>query len=314
MEGMSASRSARPHALGVQGSRMGAVAVLSAVSIWGVTNTLVKLSHLSALSFAVYRLGLGAVVLFGALLVSRRRLTLPQIRAALPAGVLFGVQIVFWFGALKHTSLVDATMISALQPALVLLVAGRMFGEHAARRDVLLTLASLVGVAVVTFGSAGTPAWSLGGDLLAVASLLGWTAYMLLSKRVRDRVPPLQYMAVVFLIAAVLVLPIALVAGAPLGGVRTTDWLILLVFVIGASSGHVLLAWAHSSVDVSLSSTLLLAQPVLTAVAALLILGEPIPVLAVVGGAVVLGSLGAVVRHASIAGPPPELESPDVPG
>lgn len=310
---MAMSRAARPHGIGIRGSRTGTLAVLAAVTIWGVTNTLVKLSHLSALTFAVYRLWLGAALLFLALLVGRRRITWGHARAAVPAGMLFGVQIAFWFGALKHTSLVDATMISALQPALVLLVAGRMFGERAAGRDVALALASLVGVAIVTLGTSGTPAWSLGGDLLAVAALVGWTAYMLMSKRARDRVPALQYMAVVFLVAAVVIVPIALVGGAPLGGIRSTDWLILVVFVAGASSGHVLLAWAHTSVDVTLSSTLLLAQPVVTSVAALLILGEPIPPLAIVGGAVVLGSLGAVVRHASRRGAPAELEPPDVP-
>ena len=47
---------------------------------------------------------------------------------------------------------------------------------------------SVAGVVVFVLASSGTPAWSLRGDLLAVASLLVWTAYFLVSKRVRQRV------------------------------------------------------------------------------------------------------------------------------
>jgi drug/metabolite transporter (DMT)-like permease len=52
-------------------------------------------------------------------------------------------------------------------------------------------------------------------------------------------------------------------------------------------------------VDVSVSSMLMLAQPVLSAVAALLILGEPITAPMIAGGAIVLLALGAIVGRAT---------------
>jgi drug/metabolite transporter (DMT)-like permease len=66
-------------------------------------------------------------------------------------------------------------------------------------------------------------------------------------------------------------------------------------------------------VDVTVSSLLMLASPVVSAVAALLILGEPIRPLTVAGGVVVLGSLAAILRRAAGAGEAAELESPDLP-
>jgi drug/metabolite transporter (DMT)-like permease len=80
---------------------------------------------------------------------------------------------------------------------------------------------------------------------------------------------------------------------------RPADWMWLGIFVIGASGGHLLVAWAHAHVDVSVSSMLMLAQPVISAVAALLVLGEPVTPLVVLGGAVVVGSISAIVGRAS---------------
>jgi drug/metabolite transporter (DMT)-like permease len=280
-------------------SRLGAAAVLSAVVIWSFTNTLIKLSALPPLTFAVHRLWLGSLILLAVLYGAGRRLTWATIRASAPGGALLGIEISFFFSAIKHTSIADVAVISALQPALVLMVAGPLFGERIGRRDVAWTMVSLLGVVLVTLGSAGTPAWSLDGDLLAVGSLLAWTSYFLVSKRARARVRALDYMTVVFVAATVVVTPLALATGQPLGGLRLSDLLALVVFVAGASIGHVLLAWAHSSVDVSVSSSIGLAQPVVSSLAALIILDEPITPLTVAGGLVVLGSLAAIVGKAA---------------
>jgi drug/metabolite transporter (DMT)-like permease len=290
---------ARAHVVS-QPSRLGAAAVLSAVLIWGFTNTLIKLSPLEPLTFAVHRLWLGSLILLAVLHVSGRRLSWPTIRSSAPGGALLGIEIAFFFSAIKHTSIADVAVISALQPALVLLVAGRLFGE---------TGVSLLGVALVTLGSAGTPAWSLRGDLLAAGSLLAWTSYFLVSKRARASVPALDYMAVVFVAATMVVTPLAIATGQPLGGLRAADLMMLLLFVGGASAGHLLLAWAHSSVDVSASSLMMLAQPVVSAAAAWLILGEPVTALTAAGGVIVLGSLAAIVARSASA-----IERDDVEG
>ncbi len=292
---------------GVRTSRLGAAAVLGAVAIWGVVNVLIKVSPLPALTFAANRLWMGTGLLLLLGLLTGRRLTWAMVRTSAPGGALLGVEIAFWFSAVKHTTLADAAVISALQPALVLLAAGPLFGERITARDAWWMALATVGAVLVSVGSSGTPAWSLYGDLLAGASVFAWTGYFLVSKRARRTVPPLQYMTVVFLVAGLLVTPLALLAGQPLVGLDRADLVLLAVFVVGASAAHVLLSWAHASVDVSVSSLLTLFQPVVAAVAALLVLGEPITPLAAAGGAVVIGALAAIVRRAARVGEAEEV-------
>jgi len=111
-----------------------------------------------------------------------------------------------------------------------------------------------------------------------------------------------EYMSTVTVVAAVVVTPLALISGNSLGGLSRYDWAMLLLFLAAAQGGHVLLAWAHAHIDVTLSSMLILAQPVLTAIAGLVVLGEPITGLEIVGGAIAIGAMAAVVRRATMEG------------
>ena len=81
----------------------------------------------------------------------RRPQAVPLRRAALRG------QIGLFFEAVQRTSVVNAQLISAMQPALVLLVAGKMFGERVTRHDVGWTVVAFVGVAVVLLASSGQP-------------------------------------------------------------------------------------------------------------------------------------------------------------
>jgi drug/metabolite transporter (DMT)-like permease len=279
-------------------TRLGLVALSIAVAGWSITNLIPKVTQLSGIGFAFYRLWLGALVMVVALTLSGRKLTWPTVKASVPGGALFGLNIVLFVSALKMTGVADALVIGALQPALTLMVAGPLFGERITRSHVAWTAASVAGVALVVVGASGAPTWSLAGDALAVVALVLWTGYFLVSKRTRERVPALEYMTAVTVVAAVVVTPIAIGTGELGHAVRPADWLWLALFLIGAQGGHVLVAWAHAEVDVTISSLFVLAQPVIASVAAMALLGEPLTVLEIVGGAVVLASVAAIVRRA----------------
>ena len=92
-------------------------------------DTIPKIIDVPALTFSFWRLWLGAVLMALVLIALRRRPTRADIRASIPGGVLFGLNLVLFFTAIKETSIVDVLVIGALQPALTLLVAGRMFSS-----------------------------------------------------------------------------------------------------------------------------------------------------------------------------------------
>jgi len=274
-------------------------AVLAPVVGWSFANTIVKIVHVQPVAFAFWRLWLATATMLLVLVVTRRRVTWRILKASAPGGVLFALNLVFFFSAIRHTAVADVLVIGALQPALTVLAAGKMFGERVSRGDVLWILASVAGVIAFVVGSRSTPNWSLIGDLFAVGSLLVFTAYFFVSKRVRRQTGPVEFMVCVTVVAAVVITPIALLSGQPLSGIRWQDWVWLVVFAISAQGGHLLLAWAHNHVDLTVATLLILAETPLSAVIALVVLGQPLTVIMIVAGLLTMACLGVVVYRAT---------------
>lgn len=277
--------------------QFGIPAVAIAVTIWGIGNVLVKLTSFDGTVLALYRLWAGFLVALIVVRVARLKLTVDAFRRSLPGGLLFGVNIVMFFSALKLTSVADATLISALQPAIVFVVAWPLFGERATVKELAWTAVALAGVVVVVLASAGTPEWSPLGDLLAFGAVLTFTGYFLVSKRVRASIGPIEYVTGVQLSAAIVVTTITLATRQPLQVGSALDWVWLMIIVCGSGiGGHVLVNWAHRYVDVTMSSVMMLAVPVVGAAAAWVVLGESLGAFQMLGGAVTLVALAAIAR------------------
>jgi probable blue pigment (indigoidine) exporter len=276
----------------------GLAAAAAGAAAWGFTGIFVKLSAVSPLVLSLYRLWLG-VLLMGLLLAARGRgITWRIVWRSIPGGVLLCLDITLFFAALRYTSVAVASVIGALQPALVLLVAGRWFDERVNRRGVAWTALAVGGVAAVA--ATGDGHSDLFGYALAVASLLAFTGYWLVSKRVRaDGMGATEYTSAVLLVAAVVVTPVALLSGEKLTPARPTDWLWVGLLSLVPGAGHLLFNWAHRFLEVSVSSVIGAGNPVVASVAALMILGQPLTALQVAGGLVAVLAIAVVARRPS---------------
>ena len=290
------------------------VAVSVTTVLWGSVGVFVKTTSISGLTFAMYRLWMGVAVHLFALAVMRRRLSWTTFKACAPGGALFAMDISLGFTAVKLTTVANAAIIGALSPILILLAAGRMFGERVGPRERALVALSFVGVAIVALGASVSPAWSPIGDMLALFGTLSWTAYWLFSKRARANASALEYMTSVMLAGAVTVTPVALlVGGFPPVGPEARDWVVLaVVTLVPGATGHLLVAWSHRHVEAWLGALITQCAPVISAAVAWPVLDERLTPLVVLGGLVVVAATGLVIvttaRRGRAAGLPAEVE------
>jgi drug/metabolite transporter (DMT)-like permease len=265
---------------------------------WGFGAIFARLTSAPGLVLTFYRLWLGVVLLSAVVFLTGRRLSWTTLRASWLGGLFLAGDMSMFFSAVKLTSVVDATVISVVQPGIVLVAARPLFGERMARRDVLWILLAIVGVSAAVLGPGVTSHHEMLGDLLAVGAMLSWSAYWLVSKHARASQDALEYTAGVTIVAALTLTPIVLLAGQSLGRVEAGDWLWISLLAIVPGSAHLLMNWAHRYVDASVSSVIGSSNPIVSAVAAVVILGQPLTAVQVCGGLVGVAAIAVVAtRH-----------------
>ena len=267
--------------------------------VWGLGNAIIARAPLNGMAIAAYRLWLGAALYLVILYGSGRRLKLSTFHYGWLGGVAFAADICSFFLAVKHTTLADATTIGALQPLLILFVAGSMFGEKVNRRHIICTVIALAGIVVVVEGSAtGSGHVTFFGEAMAVVSLFGWVGYFIASKQARRHLDTLEYMTVIMITGAVVVTPLAVFTGQLSGHTGHLTWVgfgwIALVVTL-PGSGHVLVNWAHNHTTITTTSLLTLLMPVISAAAGAWWLHQRIDSLQALGIAIVLAALVFVI-------------------
>jgi drug/metabolite transporter (DMT)-like permease len=273
-------------------------AVALAVFAWGFGPLFVKGIDASAPTIVLWRVTIGAAIAVAFAYLVGGRITFRLIVIAFPAGVCFAVSFIVGFASFQETSIVNATLIPSLQPVLILLVAARMFGEHRTRAELAYAALALLGVVVVVAGASSEGA-SLAGNVFAVMNLLVFTGYFLLGKRARDAdVHAWSFLAAVFLVACVVVVPWSLIVSRDLGAIHGTDWLLLLgLILLPGMVGHGLMTWAHHYVDVTITSMMTLGNPVVSIVGAWILFEQDLQPAQIVGCVVVLLALAEILRR-----------------
>ena len=274
------------------------IAAVTAVFAWGVGPVFNKAMTVSTPSIVFWRMAVGLpIMLLMAYRIGGGISRDVWRRTALP-GLLFSPSLITGFSSGKMTSVANATLVTTLQPVLVVFIAPKLFGERLTARQVWWSGLSMAGVLTVVMAAASTSGAHLSGDLMAAANVVIWTGYFILAKRLRlDGVNSWAFLGAVFTWAAVVILPFGLLASNDLGQMQALDWWCVLGMALGPGLvGHGLMTWSQSHVGVTMASLLGLLSPVISTSLAWMVFGESLTLIQMLGAVVVLGSLARLVR------------------
>lgn len=275
------------------------LAAITAVSAWGIGPILNKAMSVDTPAIVLYRMVVGVPMMLAMAYATGGGLTRELMKKTALPGLLFSLSFVTGFASIKMTSIANATLITTIQPVLVVFVAPKLFGEKLRARQLVWSAVSMAGVLVVVLAAASTSGARLSGDLMALVNVVLWTVYFLMSKRLRlDGVHSWSYLSAVFVWAAIVIIPFGLIASNDVGAMKTSDWVYVVAMAVGPGVvGHGLMTWAQSHVDVTLASLLGLLSPVLSTIGAWWAFGESLTLWQMVGAVAVLGSLALLVAE-----------------
>ncbi len=242
---------------------------------------------IDAASFTAIRIVSGALALW--LIVRLRAGATRTAGSWLSAAALFVYAAAFSFAYLSLTAATGALLLfGAVQVTMI--SAGLVRGERLRRVQVLGVLLAFGGLVALLLPGLSAP--PLAGAALMIAAGIAWGVYSLRGRRAGDAT---QVTAGNFLRAVPMALALALAALAWTSFDARGALLAVASGALTSGVGYAIWYAALPSLSATRAATVQLSVPVITALAAVLLLGEPLTLRVVLCGAAVLGGIGLVV-------------------
>jgi drug/metabolite transporter (DMT)-like permease len=272
-------------------------ALIAAGLLWGTTVPLSKvaLEWLPAGWLTFVRFGVACLIL---LAVSRSGIRAAFRPAVLASGAIgYGGSVLLQNDGITKTSVSHAALLIGAVPVLVAIMAA-VWHRRMARPLAWAGFAvSLAGVVLVTAarasGSSGAGGAAM-GDGLVLASVLLSAALMIAQPRLLQGRDPVAVTAVQFLGAAFGVLPVAASSGGisvPSGQDLVPALAVLALAVAGTMAPFTLFAYGQKSVPAEVAGAFVNIEPVVGAVAGVVVFGDPAGIGQLAGGLAILAGI-----------------------
>ena len=213
------------------------------------------------------------------------------------AGLLLAIHFATWITSLSYTSVASSVMLVTTAPVFVGVLSHWGLKERLSGRMFAGILVAVSGGIVIGYGDFSTGADPLFGDMLAVAGAISGGGYFVIGRKLRGQVSLLPYITIVYTVAAVWLVGLALATGQPMSGYSTLTYGILISLAVGPQLlGHSSLNWALKYLSAAFVSVVTLAEPIGSTTLAYFILDEDVTGYIVVGGMLVLVGIYMVLR------------------
>lgn len=263
----------------------------------GVSPFVVKTVDLAPEVSAFYRVLLAApaFVAFAYLLpparTAGRETSRPPMYLYALTAALFAADVAVMHISIRMTNVAVATLLTNCAPFFVGLAGLIGLSDRPTKSFWLALPLALIGI-VLLIGLASLSGGSMAGNLLALVAAMFYGGYLVGVRALRARgAAPAFLMVWVTAGSAILLIPLFVAAGAPFPTDLRT-WLLLSVLIlVGQVIGQGLVTMALRDLPASLSSLVLLIQPIVAAALSWVFLSETLTLIQAAGMAIVLGAI-----------------------
>lgn len=288
--------------------------VLISATAFGTLSILAKLAYRAGLGteqLLAFRFVLAALGMWGLALIlrqnplrfeRRRLLTLIALGAIVYTG-----QSLTYFTALRTLPASLCVLIAYIYPSLVVLAGWLFLRRSVSAWHWVALVASFLGVALLVGGAQFQLAWAL---VFAIASPAIYTGYILVGERVMSSVPAVGASAVIMSGAAIAFCVIAAFAGQLALPMSAGGWAVGFAIALVPTMVAISLFLAGlPRIGAARSSLLSTLEPVVTVLLAVVLLGDRLSVIQVLGGVLIIVAV-VVVQSAHLwkPGPPSALK------
>jgi len=249
---------------------------------------------------AFYRMLVPALVLLPTHFLERERTRVSNQTLWIIAlgGLFFALDLALYNSSILKTSAANATLLGNNTPIVVGLLSWLVFRRRPAAAFWLGLLLAVSGTFVIVWADLERHMQFGVGDLMSLGAAACFAVYLMVTERVRTTTGTLTFLRLAMMAStlALLLMNLMMSVSLRLPHGRTL-WAVLGLGLISQLGGYLALTYALGHLPATITSISLLTQGPLTAALAALLLGEPLSVAQIVGGALVLSGVGLAHRQ-----------------
>jgi len=263
--------------------------------IFGTIGLFVRNIAVSSGELALYRAVLAASLIACYLLATKQSIPFAEIKKELPLLLFSGIAMAFnWillFQAYKYTTVSVATLSYYFAPVIVTVACPILFKEKMGAKQWICFAMSTLGIVLITgIGDLSAGSNHLIGILFGLGAACLYATVILLNKFIKT-VGGIHRTFLQFIAAIIVLVPyVALISGVTLGGMAATGWVCLL-FVGFVHTGITYCMYFSSLKELPGQKAAILSyiDPLVAVLVSVVILGESMSVMQIIGGALILG-------------------------
>jgi len=279
---------------------LGFLSITIVVVFWGVSFISTKMitDVIDPINLGFFRYVLA--VLFVGVIVIAKRVDLRVTKADFIVFFLAGLLGIFLYSILESTALTiisaeAASIITGLTPMAMVIGNYLVYKERISLKELVLILLSIAGVFLVLVKDllTATSLMDIVGYLIMLASIVSWTVYSLITKKVSAKYSGIKVTAIQSMIALVLFLPTLFVTDFPdFAAFTPSNWANLLFLGI-ICSGVCYYLYIHSVnvLGVIVPNMFLNFIPLITILVNVLFFQASIDLFQIIGGIIITGSM-----------------------
>jgi drug/metabolite transporter (DMT)-like permease len=243
-------------------------------------------------------MGFGAIILWLISLIQKQTpLKNNNLKRTLIAGIFLGIHFALFFGAIKLTTIANATFLGTLAPVITFIIE-----KYILKRDYTYTL--IWGLRLAVFGAVIIVSESFNfsssltiGNLLAVACSVCLGLAIIISESVRQKIGTINYSRTLFSSAAGTLFVIAIIMKIDILGYSYFEYGgLLLLGIIPTILGHGSMYYAIRYVSPTIVASIPMGEPVLASLLAWFLFQEIIGLGTIIGGSITLIGLVLLVQ------------------
>lgn len=268
-------------------------------------------SDFSPIVMTFLRIGIGTLILFPYMILKFKdswRASFEELQLAFILG-LVGMTFyhLFFFNALRHTSVTNASVINASMPILTAVLAYFFLKEKLTNMQKFFMFTAFIGVVLTIthwdFNMILNMSFNK-GDLLMFCGTISWSVYGIIIRKGIKNTHPIKLTAYTFLFCTLLTMPFAMksiIYDHALDVKPSSYYVILYMAIFPTVLGYSIQQYGIKTLGPSTASLFINLVPIFSIVLSLLILKEPISIKTYISGSIIILSVMMFTRLKKVA-------------